>query len=166
MGKFTSFGAALLVACCCSGVASAENRTFIIANNSDGYGIDRCLANGESCGASVAAAYCQSPVVRAREHVPEDREGRDHRRGADLGPQCLRRQLRQLRGDHLLKVASVMAGHSPSKTGVNALMPGHLDKERSAFLSGMPGTRPGMTKITAPESPRISARPRQRCPRA
>ena len=29
-------------------------------NNADGYGIDRCLANGERCGATVATAYCQS----------------------------------------------------------------------------------------------------------
>ncbi len=40
--------------------ASAEKRTFIIATNSDGYGIDRCLAHGAACGAAAAAAYCQS----------------------------------------------------------------------------------------------------------
>src|SRR5258707_866381 len=40
--------------------ANAETRTFIIQNYADGYGIDRCLANGERCGAAVAAAYCQS----------------------------------------------------------------------------------------------------------
>ena len=40
--------------------AFAENRTFIIANNADGYGVDRCLAQGERCGATVATAYCQS----------------------------------------------------------------------------------------------------------
>ena len=40
--------------------ARAENRTFVIANNADGYGVDRCLATGESCGAAVATAYCQS----------------------------------------------------------------------------------------------------------
>ena len=40
--------------------ANAENRIFIIANNADGYGIDRCLANGERCGMTVATAYCQS----------------------------------------------------------------------------------------------------------
>jgi hypothetical protein len=33
---------------------------FIIANNSDGYGVDRCLASGASCGAAIAAAYCRS----------------------------------------------------------------------------------------------------------
>jgi hypothetical protein len=38
----------------------------------------------------------------------------------------------------------VMAGHSASKTRVNALMPDHprLASERKAW---MPGTRPGMT---------------------
>ncbi len=40
--------------------AAAESRTFIIANHADGYGVDRCLANGERCGVTVATAYCQS----------------------------------------------------------------------------------------------------------
>ena len=40
--------------------AQAEKRTFIIANNSDGYGVDRCLATGATCGTAVATAYCQS----------------------------------------------------------------------------------------------------------
>ncbi len=40
--------------------APAEQRIFIIANNSDGYGIDRCLANGQPCGAAAASAYCKS----------------------------------------------------------------------------------------------------------
>jgi hypothetical protein len=42
------------------GEASAEQRTFIIANSPDGYGVDRCLAQGAPCGAAAAAAYCQS----------------------------------------------------------------------------------------------------------
>jgi hypothetical protein len=50
------FGAAFL-----GGVsAHAERRLFIIANNADGYGVDRCLATGASCGASVATAYCRA----------------------------------------------------------------------------------------------------------
>src|SRR3954471_8638451 len=40
--------------------ARAENRTFIIPNNADGYGVDRCLANGERCGQTIATTYCQS----------------------------------------------------------------------------------------------------------
>ena len=40
--------------------AQAEKRVFIIANNADGYGIDRCLASGANCGAAVATAYCKS----------------------------------------------------------------------------------------------------------
>jgi hypothetical protein len=40
--------------------ASAESRVFIIANQSDGYGVDQCLAQGEKCGASAARSYCQS----------------------------------------------------------------------------------------------------------
>jgi len=40
--------------------ARAEKHVFIVANNPDGYGIDRCLASGSTCGAAVAAAYCQA----------------------------------------------------------------------------------------------------------
>ena len=41
-------------------VAMADSRVFIIANQPDGYGVDRCLANGEKCGSYAARAYCQS----------------------------------------------------------------------------------------------------------
>jgi hypothetical protein len=40
--------------------AQAEKRVFIIANNADGYGVDRCLASGAECGNTVANAYCKS----------------------------------------------------------------------------------------------------------
>jgi hypothetical protein len=40
--------------------AQAEKRVFIIANNADGYGVDRCLASGATCGAPIANAYCQA----------------------------------------------------------------------------------------------------------
>src|SRR5437899_9102230 len=40
--------------------AQAERRIFIIANNPDGYGVDRCLATGATCGVAVASAYCKS----------------------------------------------------------------------------------------------------------
>ena len=40
--------------------ASAERRMFIIANNPSGYGVDRCLASGATCGAAIATAYCRS----------------------------------------------------------------------------------------------------------
>jgi hypothetical protein len=38
----------------------ADSRVFIVANQSDGYGVDECLAKGEKCGAPAARAYCQS----------------------------------------------------------------------------------------------------------
>src|SRR5262245_12385081 len=60
MRRFAGFGVALIVGCLVGGAASAENRTFIVPNNPDGYGLDRCLANGQPCGAGVATAYCQS----------------------------------------------------------------------------------------------------------
>jgi hypothetical protein len=40
--------------------AQAERRVFIVTNNADGYGIDRCLATGAACGAAAATAYCRS----------------------------------------------------------------------------------------------------------
>ena len=46
-------GAVLLTA----SAALADSRVFIIANQPDGYGVDRCLANSEKCGASAAAAW-------------------------------------------------------------------------------------------------------------
>ncbi|MGH6741453.1 MAG: hypothetical protein ACREDY_20920, partial [Bradyrhizobium sp.] len=33
---------------------------FIIANNADGYGVDRFLASGSHCGTAAATAYCKS----------------------------------------------------------------------------------------------------------
>jgi hypothetical protein len=40
--------------------ANAEKRVFIIANDSDGYGVDRCLASGANCGTTVANSYCRA----------------------------------------------------------------------------------------------------------
>ena len=40
--------------------AHAEKRVFVIANNADGYGVDRCLASGGACGQTVANSYCKS----------------------------------------------------------------------------------------------------------
>ncbi len=40
--------------------AQAEKRIFIVANNADGYGVDRCLAAGDKCGTAAATAYCKS----------------------------------------------------------------------------------------------------------
>jgi len=54
------FAAVVLAGAAISSAAQAEKRTFIIANNSDGYGVDRCLATGAKCGVPVATAYCQS----------------------------------------------------------------------------------------------------------
>ena len=60
MRKFGILGAALIAGLFVAGQVSAENRTFIVPNNADGYGVDRCLANGERCGHTVATNYCQS----------------------------------------------------------------------------------------------------------
>jgi hypothetical protein len=57
-----SLSAALAVAAifCGTLVAQAEQRIFIVENNPDGYGVDRCLASGASCGVPIATAYCQA----------------------------------------------------------------------------------------------------------
>jgi hypothetical protein len=41
-------------------VAVAEKRVFIIDANASGYGVDRCLSSGASCGSAVANSYCRS----------------------------------------------------------------------------------------------------------
>ena len=60
MGKFATFALALIGFGLSAVTASAENRTFIIPSDASGYGVDRCLTNGERCGMTVATAYCQS----------------------------------------------------------------------------------------------------------
>lgn len=58
-----SLSAAIIAASCLlagTSAAATEKRIFIIANSPDAYGIDRCLADGSTCGAAAAAAYCQS----------------------------------------------------------------------------------------------------------
>ena len=75
MGKFATFALALIGFGLSAVTASAENRTFIIPNNPDGYGVDRCLANGERCGAVVATTYCQSQsFAQARSFRRIDRD--------------------------------------------------------------------------------------------
>jgi hypothetical protein len=48
-----------------SGIAHAEQHMFLVANDADGYGIDRCLASGEKCGAAAANAYCKTQAFTA-----------------------------------------------------------------------------------------------------
>ena len=52
----TAAAAVLLAAA----AAQAEKRMFIIANDGDGYGVDRCLASGAACGTAAANSYCHS----------------------------------------------------------------------------------------------------------
>jgi len=40
--------------------AQAEKRVFIVANDADGYGVDRCLSSGAACGEAAANSYCKS----------------------------------------------------------------------------------------------------------
>jgi hypothetical protein len=68
------FAALCIVAGLCT-AAHAEKRIFIIANNADAYGVDRCLATGASCGVAVATAYCQArDFVKAASFRKIDRE--------------------------------------------------------------------------------------------
>jgi hypothetical protein len=55
--------------------AQAERRIFIIANDADAYGVDRCLASGASCGVAIATAYCKSrDFAHAQSFHKVDRE--------------------------------------------------------------------------------------------
>jgi len=69
---------ASLAAILCVGIASsaqAERRMFIIANDADGYGIDRCLASGAACGKAAATAYCKTKqFTKAASYRKVDRE--------------------------------------------------------------------------------------------
>src|SRR6516162_1839494 len=38
----------------------ADRHIFVIANDADAYGVDRCLASNAACGRMVANAYCHS----------------------------------------------------------------------------------------------------------
>jgi len=55
-----TFLAGIAAVLCVATSAQAERRIFIIANDGDGYGIDRCLASGDKCGAPAANAYCRT----------------------------------------------------------------------------------------------------------
>ena len=55
--------------------AQAERRMFIIANDADGYGVDRCLASGAACGKAAATAYCKTKqFARAASYRKVDRD--------------------------------------------------------------------------------------------
>jgi hypothetical protein len=62
-GDFMRFSIALAVLAAmltAAGAAQAEKRVFIVANNGDGYGVDRCLASSAACGAAAANSYCRT----------------------------------------------------------------------------------------------------------
>ena len=50
---------ALAAALALAAPAAAETQIFLI-DSADGYGIDRCLADGKHCGQAVATALCRS----------------------------------------------------------------------------------------------------------
>ena len=58
--RFTIAAAAVATVLLSAAGAQAEKRMFIVANNSDGYGVDRCLASGAACGEAAANSYCRS----------------------------------------------------------------------------------------------------------
>jgi opacity protein-like surface antigen len=67
----TAAAAVLLAAA----AAQAEKRIFIVANDGDGYGVDRCLASGASCGEAAANAYCKSrEFAQAQSYSKVDRD--------------------------------------------------------------------------------------------
>jgi hypothetical protein len=68
-------GLAAILTLCIVNSAQAERRMFIIANDGDGYGIDRCLASGDRCGSATANAYCKGhEFASAASYRKVDRE--------------------------------------------------------------------------------------------
>ena len=66
---------AALLSFCLVDSAQAERRMFIIQNDADGYGVDRCLATGAKCGAAAANAYCKShEFAEAKSYSKVDRD--------------------------------------------------------------------------------------------
>lgn len=57
--RTVSVGLAIWLCLIFVSAGQAEQRMFIIASDADGYGVDRCLASGEKCGAAAANAYCK-----------------------------------------------------------------------------------------------------------
>ena len=57
----------------------AEKHIFVIVNDADGYGVDRCLASNAACGTMVANAYCHSheyaQALSFRKVEPDDVSG-------------------------------------------------------------------------------------------
>jgi hypothetical protein len=57
----------------------SERHIFVIANQADDYGVDRCLASNAACGTTVANAYCHSheyaQAVSFRKLEPDDIAG-------------------------------------------------------------------------------------------
>jgi hypothetical protein len=57
----------------------AERHIFVIANDADAYGVDRCLASNAACGTMVANAYCHSheyaQALSFRKVEPDDIAG-------------------------------------------------------------------------------------------
>ena len=51
--------------CLVPSTTRAEQHIFLVANDADGYGIDRCLASGEQCGSAAANAYCRTQAFTA-----------------------------------------------------------------------------------------------------
>lgn len=91
----TLFAGLTLLLCLASAAQAAERRMFIIANDADGYGVDRCLANGEKCGAAAANAYCKTrEFASAATYHKVDREEitgsvpTSTAAGACTGPSC------------------------------------------------------------------------------
>jgi hypothetical protein len=73
--RYILAGLAFAAILCGNAAAQAEKRVFIIANNADSYGVDRCLASGATCGVAIATAYCQSrDFARAQSFHKIDRE--------------------------------------------------------------------------------------------
>ena len=86
----SAFLACALVAA--ASAASADSRVFIVANQSDGYGVDQCLASGERCGAHAARSYCQSrdfaDAASYRRVNPDEVTGSLPEAGGNSGGNC------------------------------------------------------------------------------
>ena len=89
---------------------------FIIANDGDGYGIDRCLASGDKCGAAVANAYCKThEFAQAASYRKVDRD--------DITGAIPSRRLRRLPRQYLRRRRHRLHALDPAASATSARRP-------------------------------------------
>ena len=130
---------AAVLCLCLVNSAQAERRMFIIANDGDGYGVDRCLASGAKCGAAAANAYCKIARIRRSRVLPQGRPRRHHRRHPD-------RRLRRLPGTTTATSSPSSARAKPSSAIGDADSANRAVRSARRHSNRISGAQPGASR--------------------